>query len=147
MVDATPRLALPLLAAGQAQKEIFHNEALVLLDGLVQPVAETMGEAAPPPAPEPGQCFLVGASPSGAWAGQAEALAIHGAGGWRFAAPREGMMVWVAENRGWARYFDGAWSLAPDIAEPAGGAVVDSEARTAIDAILTVLRGHGFLIA
>ena len=32
MTDATPRFALPLLAAGQAQKELFHNEALTLPD-------------------------------------------------------------------------------------------------------------------
>jgi hypothetical protein len=31
------RLALPLLAAGQAGKEVTHNEALTRLDMLVQP--------------------------------------------------------------------------------------------------------------
>ncbi len=29
---ATPRLALPFLTAGQAQKEFYHNEALQTLD-------------------------------------------------------------------------------------------------------------------
>ncbi|MGL4312420.1 MAG: DUF2793 domain-containing protein, partial [Sphingomonas sp.] len=32
MAETTSRLALPLLAAGQAQKEMFHNEALALID-------------------------------------------------------------------------------------------------------------------
>ena len=31
-MDGTPRWALPFLFAGQAQKEMFHNEALVRID-------------------------------------------------------------------------------------------------------------------
>lgn len=34
----TPRYKLPLLAIGQAQKELFHNEALILLDFLIHPI-------------------------------------------------------------------------------------------------------------
>ncbi|MCJ2115070.1 DUF2793 domain-containing protein, partial [Methylobacterium sp. J-001] len=36
MTDATPRLGLTLIAASQAQKHVTHNEALGLLDALVQ---------------------------------------------------------------------------------------------------------------
>lgn len=32
MTDTSARFALPLILPGQAQKEIFHNEALALLD-------------------------------------------------------------------------------------------------------------------
>ena len=32
MSDTTARLRLPTLRAGQAQKELTHNEALTLLD-------------------------------------------------------------------------------------------------------------------
>jgi len=39
-LPSTPRLALPLLAVAQAQKEVTHNEALALLDLLVQPAAK-----------------------------------------------------------------------------------------------------------
>jgi hypothetical protein len=35
-MTVTPHLALPLMAAAQAQKHVTHNEALRLLDGLVQ---------------------------------------------------------------------------------------------------------------
>ena len=34
-MPATPRLALPLIAAGQAQKDVTHNEAVLALDRLV----------------------------------------------------------------------------------------------------------------
>ena len=36
MPDTTPHLGLPLIAASQAQKHVTHNEALGLLDTLVQ---------------------------------------------------------------------------------------------------------------
>ena len=36
MSESTARLALPLIAPGQAQKEVSHNEALAALDLLVQ---------------------------------------------------------------------------------------------------------------
>ena len=37
----TPRLALPVIEAAQAQKHVTHNEALVLLDALVQLTIES----------------------------------------------------------------------------------------------------------
>lgn len=37
MSDATARFAFPLIAPGQAQKELFHNEALARVDALLQP--------------------------------------------------------------------------------------------------------------
>ena len=32
MPETSPRFALPYILPGQAQKEIFHNEALAMLD-------------------------------------------------------------------------------------------------------------------
>ena len=34
-MTVTPRLSLPLLAAGPAQKHVTHNDALVRLDALI----------------------------------------------------------------------------------------------------------------
>ncbi len=39
-MSATPRLSLPFIVPGQAQKELFHNEALQLLDVLVAGAVE-----------------------------------------------------------------------------------------------------------
>ncbi|WP_420140894.1 DUF2793 domain-containing protein [Sphingomonas sp.] len=91
MTETTPRLMLPLLAAGQAQKEVTHNEALTLLDMLVQPVVEASGIDVPPVAPQPGQIWIVGGAASGAWAGHADHLAGWSGGGWRFVTPQPGM--------------------------------------------------------
>ena len=75
MTDGSARLALPFIATGKAQKELAHNEALALLDLAVQAGVEAVGVDAPPGAPAPGACWIVGSAPSGAWAGHAGAVA------------------------------------------------------------------------
>lgn len=163
-IDTTARLALPLLAAGQAQKEVVHNEALLLADCLINPVAEAIGVNAPPTTPAEGRCWIVGTAPTGAWAGQAGALAGWTAGGWRFAAPFEGQHVWLREAGVWAVRGASNWSSGvvaaqlvevggqqvvgarrPAIAAPSGGPTVDSEARAALADILIALRTHGLI--
>ena len=164
MSDTTARFALPLLAAGQAQKEINHNEALTLLDLLAQPVAETSGDNSPPGAPVAGKAWIVGASPTGAWAGHAAMLALWTDGGWRFIAPLEGMSVWVKATGLWTRRTASGWSdgtlpaaalqlggnqvvgaRQAAIASPAGGTTIDSQARATLSAILAMLRTHGLI--
>lgn len=163
-MTATARFALPLLHPGQAQKELFHNEALTIADALVQPCVEALGIDMPPSDPVPGQSWIVGASPVGAWAGAAGALALWTAGGWRFVPPREGMAAWIAADGLTARYSGGVWhsgrvtaahlmidgeqvigAREPAIDDPDGGSVVDAEARIAIEAILETLRAHGLI--
>lgn len=162
--DLTARWALPLLYAGQAQKEMFHNEALALVDMLLHGVVESADIGVPPASPVAGQCWIVGAGGSGAWAGQDGAIAGWTPGGWRFVTPRAGLAVAVAD-RGHAMIHDGSgWrdgplradglyvdddrvvgAQAPAIPEPSGGSVVDEGARAALGAILTALRGHGLI--
>ncbi|WP_367112966.1 DUF2793 domain-containing protein [Sphingomonas sp.] len=85
MTDPTHRLALPLLEPGQAQKEFFHNEALTRLDIAVQGAATGPADT-PPAVPRPGQCWIVGATPTGDWIGHAHAVAGWTDAGWRFLA-------------------------------------------------------------
>lgn len=47
-MSQSPNLALPYLAAGQAQKHVTVNEALRLLDALVQAAVESAALSAPP---------------------------------------------------------------------------------------------------
>jgi hypothetical protein len=162
MTDATARLALPFIAPGQAQKEMFHNEALARIDALLHPVAQTLGDNVPPDAPSAGQCWVVGTAPTGAWAGQPGALVAWTEGGWRFVAPVPGMTVWLAGA--YARFDGTAWRVGelvgdrlllagaqvvgarqPAIATPSGGVTVDAESRSAVGAILVALRAHGLI--
>jgi len=164
--DTSARLAFPLLAAGQAQKEMTVNEALALIDIAVQASAVAGGIDTPPEAPAAGQCWIVGDSPDGAWSGHAGMLAGWTADGWRFATPVEGMAVWVSADIMVWRYIGGTWQagvlnghrvsidgvqvVGPRtvaIGDPEGGAVADAEARAAVAAILAALRSHGLIEA
>lgn len=150
MSETSARIGLPLLAVAQAQKEMTHNEALAMLDIAVLPVVEAVAPIAVPTAPLPGQCWIVGATPTDAWAGQAGAIAGWTAGGWRFLLPSLGMAVWSNADKGWVRRTEGGWMVAGQgaaIADPAGGATIDGEARTAVTAVLAVLRAHGLIAA
>lgn len=148
MSGTTGRLALPMLEPGQAQKEATHNEALATLDLATQASVMAMGVDAPPADPAIGESWIVGATPGGAWAGHALALAGWTAGGWRFVAPFEGLSAWSVADGSLARFDGAAWRIAARgaaIADPAGGSVIDVEARAGVAAILAALRAHGVI--
>lgn len=142
----TARFSLPLLATAQAQKEVTHNEALTLLDALVHAAVEDGPVAAPPALPTSGQCWLVGAGATGAWAGRDNMLAIRSEGGWRFVPPRPGLRLIRLSDGAWMRYDAGSWVAPGAIASPAGGVTIDSEARSVVAALILLLEAQGLLI-
>ena len=164
MSDQTARFALPLIDPGQSQKEMTHNAALALLDAALQPSVRAVGTTVPPSAPTIGDQWIVGTVPTGAWLGQANAIAAWTAGGWRFVAAIEGMLVWSIADGLPARFSQGLWTVG-DIAAgrivvgglpvvgarrsaivaPTAGTIVDVEARAAISAILAAMIGHGLI--
>jgi len=162
----TDRLGLPLLAAGQAQKEITHNEALGLIDLIAQAVVESADLSTPPAAPEAGRCWAVAAGAAGDWAGREGAIAGWTAAGWLFLTPAAGWRAWARDRGGMIRFDGAVWVDEPvrvdgfylagqrlvgtrqgAIAAPSGGATQDAEARGTIAAILAALRTHGLIDA
>jgi hypothetical protein len=111
MSEATTRLALPFIAAGQAQKHVTYNDALVALDALVQ--LGVAGRRAAPPTPVEGERYIVDAAPTGAFAGRAGAIAFVQDGAWRYATPRTGWRAWIEEEDRLCVFRDGAWTPAP----------------------------------
>ncbi len=146
-LPTTPRFALPLLGVAQAQKEVTHNEALTLLDALVHAAVEAGPLATPPVGPVEGQCWIVGAAPTAAWTGQANAIAIRTGGGWRFAPPREGMRATRLTDGAQLRFDGAAWAAPATIVAPSGGSIIDSEARSAISTLILHLAAQGLLIS
>jgi hypothetical protein len=163
-MTGTPRLALPFLSPGQAQKEFTHNEALQTVDIVISLAVEEGPRADPPVAPQIGACYIVDASATGAWAGQSQSVAGFTTGGWRFVAPLEGMAAYVKATSIWAVYRSGGWELgvvrgstvqvgdqqviasrAAAIASATGGATIDIEVRAVVDQILGALRHHGLI--
>lgn len=161
-MTTTARFALPLLAPGQAQKELNHNEALTVVDALLHAGVEDVA-ADPPVDPEPGDAWIVAAGATGAWEEQVDSLAIWSAGGWRFLAPLAGMIVWNSTTGCWSRWagvwVHGDWPVAsltiageqivgprqPDVPSPSGGTTIDAEARAAIDLLIVTLKSHGLI--
>lgn len=113
----TPKLTLPELAVGQAGKELTHNDALAILDQLVQARVIDKDLNAPPGSPVDGAAYIVGPSPTGTWAGSANKLAYwrSASGAWRFLTPVAGWQVWVTDESKQYRYSGSSW------AEVAGG--------------------------
>jgi len=168
MTDNTARLVMPYIRASQSQKEVTHNAALNLLDGLVQPVVEdrdlTAPPASPPVSPAEGQMWIVGPSATGDWAGHDGELAHYVGAAWAFYAPAEGWRVWLKDEGMEARFDGTSWqagevraasvlvggtavlgSQQAAIADASGGATVDAEARTALNALLAACRTHGLI--
>ena len=155
---------LPFLAAGQAQKEVVHNEAVQLLDLIVAAAVEDEPLAVPPANPQVGAIYIVAPGATGEWSGKDLSLAGYTAGGWRFVAPREGTLAYIVSRSVWAVFRAGSWEIgamrgdslmiggqqvvgarAAAIASPTGGNVMDAEARTTIGQILSALRTHGLI--
>ncbi|MHC9418718.1 DUF2793 domain-containing protein [Sphingomonas citri] len=161
--DTTARLALPLLVSGQAHKEETHNEALALIDLALCSAVEASGVDVPPDAPLPGQCWIVGNAPRGAWSGQAGALAGWTGAGWQFVAPREGLRAWDRSRQcvlactvaGWESGVVRAARVLVDGQQVVGarGAAIpdpgqgdgDQVARACLANILAALRAHGLI--
>ncbi|MDQ3078400.1 MAG: DUF2793 domain-containing protein [Pseudomonadota bacterium] len=164
-METTSRLGLPLLIAGQVQKELFHNEALATIDLVVNGSVDEVPITAPPTTPSLGTLNRVAsAGATGAFAGREGMLAGYSAGGWRFVAPAEGMRLTERTSGVELAFRNGAWtsgmiraseveigglkvlgSREPAIADAAGGATIDTEVRLAVTQILAALRTHGLI--
>lgn len=164
MSERTPRFALPYILPGQAQKEMFHNEALVLVDLALHPAVAGTPVAAPPADPAEGECWAVAADAQGEFAGRDGGVAAWTGSGWRFAGPREGMRVWN-KAAGYAIRWDGSgWTggeldcaavrvgglkvvgeRLPAPPSPSGGTIIDAEARASLDGLIATLKSHGLI--
>lgn len=144
--SVSPRFALPMLFAGQAQKEMFVNEALSLIDGLLNCAVE--GEAATPPAsPVDGTAWLIGIGASGDWTGHSGQLALRQGGQWLIVTPRDGMRVLNKVTGQDLRRIGGNWLGANAPAAASGGTVIDGEARTMLTALVAALQQAGVFSA
>jgi len=164
MSEYSTRLALPYLQTAQAQKEITHNAAIATLDMLVQAVVDDVPLTTPPSDPQDGATYIVGASATGDWQGQDDALAFRINGAWQFQPPFDGLTVWLKSFGKTISYSVGAWrvgelnasvfkvdgvqvvtSQQAAISDPTGGSTVDTESRTTLSAVLSALRSHGLI--
>ena len=107
MSDITTHLLLPYILAAQAQKHVTHNEALRLLDGLVQLSVLDRDLTAPPGSPADGDRYIVASGATGAWTGWDLNVALWTDGTWLRLPPRTGWRAWV-EDEGLLLVYDGS---------------------------------------
>jgi len=130
----TPILGAPVWTEGQALPATRGNEIVAWLEffaaggnildrGLNDPASLT---------PANGDAYLIGGSPVGAWAGQANKIALRINGGWVFITAQSGMRLWVADEEVDIRYNGTAWI---EIGE-AAGVPSRTESGTTIDPVL-----------
>jgi hypothetical protein len=118
----TPNLALPEIAPSQAQKHVTHNEALVILDALVQLSVKDRNLNAPPGSPVEGDRYIIGPSPTGAWATHAGKVAYWDSTSWVILTPNEGWSAWV-DDENVQLFWDGSSWTTPT---PSSGVVATS---------------------
>jgi hypothetical protein len=112
MPDTSTHLLLPYLLAAQAQKHVTVNEALRLLDGLVQLAVLDRHLTAPPASPADGDRYIVASGATGAWAGWDVNVAYWVDGAWMRLVPRPGWQAWVVDEASFLAWDGSAWSAA-----------------------------------
>jgi hypothetical protein len=116
-------LGLAYIASQQSQPEITHNEALnqiqILSVGVISVSLNT-----PPGSPAQGDTYIIGAAPTGAWAGRANCLTGYFGTGWVFVpgndssgtpitmgARHEGLRAYSKADNGLYVWDGSAWGL------------------------------------
>jgi hypothetical protein len=141
--SSTSHLGLPLLFAGQAQKEFFVNQALVVLDALAQrTVIDTRAD--PPTTCGDGDCYRIATSATGEWSQNSGNLAIRVGSAWHFVAPTEGLTVFDRRAGQWL-WFRSGWQSAAAPSQPTSGTVIDAEARTLLAQMIVILQSAGLV--
>jgi len=138
---------MPFIEGSQAQKHVTHNEALRILDAVVQIGVRDADRTAPPVTPADGDRHIVATGATGAWSGHADAVAVYEDGTWRFLAPKLGWCAWSAADGALLVYDGAAWA---DVA--GGGGVSGSVAQlgindTASDPNLLTVRSNAALFS
>lgn len=114
MSDTSPVLGLPYIQPSQAQKHVTHNEALRVLDAVVQLSVLARDVSLPPAGAVEGDRYLVASSGHGAWAGRGDAIAVFDGVTWTYLTPKAGWQAYVIADAGIV-VFDGLSWQKPDL--------------------------------
>lgn len=142
-------LSLPYLRPSQAQKHVTHNDALRLLDILVQLVVSSRTTSTPPSDPPEGRRHVVPEGATGAWSGAAGMLAVFQDGEWRFITPLVGWQAYVKDENIHVTFEAGSWIvIAPpsdiqSVTQLGVNTSADATNRLAVSAANTLLTHAG----
>jgi hypothetical protein len=95
----TPRLGAPELTSGQAAPETTVNEQIRYVEqGASRFVFKDRDLSTPPGSPADGDCYLVKATGTGAWAGKDGKIAFYENTSWVFITAKEGFRAYVNDE-------------------------------------------------
>lgn len=114
MSDNSTILALPMIQPAQAQKHVTHNEALRLLDVVVQMAVTSRDFTSAPVLPAAGDRYIVAAGATGEWAGHSGEIALFSDSYWNFFPPLPGYRSWIAAEGQIATYDGTVWATLAD---------------------------------
>jgi hypothetical protein len=93
----TLNLKLPFLMQGQINKDITHNEALILIDAVLNSSLKSLNKFSKPPTNlKEGELILISETSEGNFQNFPSHLAFYN-NGWRFILPKEGFYIWVSD--------------------------------------------------
>lgn len=145
--EVSANLSMPLLMPSQAQKHVTHNEALMVLDALVQLTVLDRDLIVPPSSPVEGERHIISAVAAGFWGGPADTIAVFTNGAWAFYEPRPGWKAYVLAESRTVVWQDETWQdvfAALDAVERLGiNATADNANRLVVASTATLLSHDG----
>lgn len=147
MADTSTILALPLILPAQAQKHVTHNDALRLLDLVVQLSVKDRSLAVPPATPLQGDRYIVPAAATGVWAGQTGKIALYENAVWQFFTPLPGWQAYIEDEATVAVFGGVGWTAQADkpltVPQLGVSATPDATNRLSVNAPATLLNHAG----
>lgn len=119
-MSTEPITGLTYQEAGSLQTDAVQNAELNFIGAWLNCVVLSVGDNDPPGSPAEGDCYIVGDTPTGAWATHADDLAVY-RGGWQFFAPKEGVAVKDLDSGNDYEFVAAAWTV-----KAGGGGAVSS---------------------
>jgi hypothetical protein len=111
-MENTANLTLPYIMPSQAQKHVTHNEALRMLDAIVQLCVIDRDLLTPPSSPQDGDRYIVAPGAVGPWEGREGCIAAWQDDGWAFFLPQSGWLCFVADEGALLCWTGTAWDSA-----------------------------------
>lgn len=109
-IAASPLLGITSIEAQQDLANVRANEAFAQLEAFAFLTSiKDRDLATPPGSPANGDRYLIAASPTGVWTGQAGKLTVYINGAWKFYTAREGLRSWIEDENKEIRYDGSAW--------------------------------------
>ncbi|MDJ0612789.1 MAG: DUF2793 domain-containing protein [Rhizobiaceae bacterium] len=116
-MEITPKNRLPYIMPQQAQKHVTHNEAIRMLDALIQISVAAIVDDPASISPEEGDCVLIGSSPLGEFEGKTDYLASFVDGAWMLHQPVIGWLAYRQDLGKIIAFTDAGWIIASGVPE------------------------------